>query len=297
MAAGDLLARDGQVEWRGVLFGPGTSARTVGLEGLHDLPGMRDTAASISGFHGSFPTPLLLDRRYVTWNYRVVQAPAAFLTAVATLLRVTTLPEPGPAAPEESLCVQIDGQRFLMFGQVMRRQVPTDRNYALGVTSGAVQWVCADPRVFLLPQRTATAGLATAGAGGLVFPLVFPLNFGTGSAGGVVTLTNPGRAEAWPLFRLTGPAPGPIITDLDRGWLLRFDPAWTLPAGQTIEIDTRPGYRTVTFVPSGVSASARLFTRQWFSVPAGSAGLRVSFSAGVYDPAAQITALWYATAQ
>lgn len=298
MAPGDLLNTNGQVEWKGVLLGPGTSLRTVGLGGLQDLPGMRNSGtAPIEGFHGSFPTPALLDRRYVTWDYLIAQPPALARAAVDTLQSVTTLPEPGPAAPESPLCLQIDGRRWLMLAQVIRRSIPVDPDYALGVMRGSVQWVCSDPRLFQLPQRTASTGLPTAGSGGLVFPLVFPLFFGTGTAGGQVLLDNTSRAEAWPTFRLTGPALGPVITDLDRGSVLRFDPTWTLPAGQTIEIDTRPGYRTVLFTPSGVSVSARLFTRQWFSIPAGSSGLRVGFSAGSYDVNAQLAALWYATAQ
>lgn len=297
MAAGDQLTTNGQLEWRGVLLGPGTVLRTIDFEGLHDLPGVRSGGSVIEGQHGAFPTPALLDRRYITWNFKIAQPVAAAETAVAELQRITTLAEPGPAAPEEPLAIQIDGLKLLMFGQVIRRAVPTDRHQALGYVRGAVQWLCSDPRVFLLPQRTQNTGLPVAASGGLVFPLVFPLNFGTGSTGGVITAANPGRADAWPLFRITGPATGPVITDLDRGHKLVFDPAWVLPAGQTVEIDTRPGYRTALFTPSGVSVAARLFTRQWFSIPAGSSGLRIGFTAGSYHVDARLDALWHATAQ
>lgn len=298
MAAGDLLTTNGHLEWRGILLGPGTTLRTVDFEGLHDLPGVRSGGATIEGFHGAFPTLALLDRRYITWNFQIAQVPiATAAAAVAELQRITTLPEPGPAAPEEPLAIQIDGLKVLVNAQVIRRVVPTDRNYALGYVRGAVQWLCADPRVLLLPQRTAFTGLPVAGSGGLVFPLVFPLDFGAGPTGGVITAANPGRSDAWPLFTLTGPMTGPVITDLDRGYKLSFDPAWTLPAGQSIEIDTRPGYRTVLFTPSGVSAADRLFVRQWFAVPAGSSGLRIALSAGSYHVDARLDAEWYATAQ
>lgn len=298
MPAGDLLDRDNQVEWRGVLLGSGTPYRSISLEGWQDLPALRGTNQVLSGFHGNRPGQLTADQRTVTLNFRLSQRLADFRASVAELRRLTA-PTENPV--EEALAVQIDGQKYLVMARCHRRAIPTDKHYAIGHTVGAVQWVSTNPRQWLLPRKTAQAKLATDPTGGLVFPLVFPLDFGQATSGGgfPAPLENTGSVDSWPIWRITGPCTGPVITDLTTGASqLRFNPDWQIPAGQVVEIDTRPGVRTVTFVDPttfaslDISASAQLWTRQWFPIPAGGS-VRVGFTAGSYEAAAALDALWY----
>jgi hypothetical protein len=292
VAVGDLLAGEAQLEWRGTLLGSGPVARTLMLEGWQDLPDVVVSNAKLSGFHGSLPGQLTAGERAITWTFKLAQELTAFQSTVRTLRRLTVLAE-NPV--EEPLALQLDGQKFVVMARVHRRAIPTDKQYALGYTQGAVQWVSTNPRQWLLPRKSSQAKLPTAPSGGLTFPLVFPLNFGQAVAGGEfpARLANAGSVDAWPVWRITGPVQGPTITNLDTGAVLRFDPTWSVPAGQTIEIDTRPGVRTVAFSPSGVSAAAQLRTRQWFPIPAGG-DVRVGFTtSGSYQAAAALDALWY----
>lgn len=292
MAVGDQLAKDSQVEWRNTLLGAGTAYKTFTIEGWQDLPEVRANNPDLSGFHGQIPGQLLAAGRSIIWNFKLSQEITLFQSAVRELRRVTVLAE-NPV--EEELALQIDGQKFKVMARVHRRAIPTDKHYALGFTQGAVQWVTTNPRQWLLPRKSSQAKLPTAPSGGLVFPLVFPLDFGQAVSGGEfpARLANAGSVDAWPVWRITGPVQGPTITNLDTGVQLKFDPTWTVPAGQTIEIDTRPGVRTVVFTPSGVSAAAQLRTRQWFPIPAGGS-VRVGFTtSGSYQAAAALDALWY----
>lgn len=68
-----------------------------------------------------------------------------------------------------------------------------------------------------------------------ILPLVLaPANVSTG---GPVTITNPGDAPSWPVWRITGPGT-PTLTSITRGETILFTEE--VPAGRTVTIDTRP---------------------------------------------------------
>lgn len=57
-----------------------------------------------------------------------------------------------------------------------------------------------------------------------------------------LAVDNTGHLEAWPIWTITGPGSGPIITNMDTGELFTFGA--TLAAGETITVDTRPRRKT-----------------------------------------------------
>ncbi|MEW2393073.1 hypothetical protein AB0933_32400 [Streptomyces venezuelae] len=81
--------------------------------------------------------------------------------------------------------------------------------------------------------------------GGMTFPLQFPFTIhGDPSAiGRPGYLEVDGTRETWPLLRVTGPCANPTITHVTTGRSLTV--LTTLAAGEWVEIDTRPGWRTV----------------------------------------------------
>ncbi|GAB3437507.1 hypothetical protein [Actinophytocola sediminis] len=264
MTAGDLITGDRQIEWRGLLLGSGTSYRMVQLEGWNDRPDMRDGDVDIDNHHGAHPGQLLVGRRTITMAYRIVRPLAEFRAAVAELQRFTT-PDENPV--EEELVVQLDGVKSQVWARCIGLIVPTDRRYALGLTEGAIRWRATNPRKLRLPQLSPSTTPPTPGGGGLVFPLVFPLVFGSGQAGGELALTNQGGAHVQPLWRLTGPCLGPRITRSDTGQRLWFEDDYQLPAGQTLDLNTAD--RSVLLTPSGVSRNNQLQRREWFTLPPG----------------------------
>ncbi|MGE3267148.1 MAG: hypothetical protein AB7P40_00275 [Chloroflexota bacterium] len=58
-----------------------------------------------------------------------------------------------------------------------------------------------------------------------------------------VSVDNTGDLEAWPIWTLTGPANSPVFRNLTTGAILSIP--YNVPAGGTLTIDTRPGYRRV----------------------------------------------------
>ena len=69
-------------------------------------------------------------------------------------------------------------------------------------------------------------------------------------------VTNNGTANTWPVIRITGPCANVSVIHVASGRTLAL-PTLTLTAGQWVELDTRPGYRTVTR-ENGGNASAHL---------------------------------------
>jgi phage-related protein len=102
-----------------------------------------------------------------------------------------------------------------------------------------VDLLCADPYKYdAVNVLTGTSGIVGSSTGGMVWPLKWPLTFGTTSSGSgnQVTLTNIGNANTYPVTTITGP--------LDQGWrlensttgdFLSFNVA--LSAGQQLVID------------------------------------------------------------
>jgi hypothetical protein len=126
-------------------------------------------------------------------------------------------------------------------------------------------------------------------SGGLTWPLTWPLDWGSSArTGGEMEATNDGNVAVWPALAITGPVVGPVVTQVDSGDQLVFDPTWSIAAGETVEVDT--DFRTVHL--AGITRNDRLQRRDWFPLLPGMA-TRIQFSStGVFDPAAALTVTW-----
>lgn len=289
MAAGALVTADGQIEWQGLLLGAGTPYRWRNLEGWLDLPDVRDADTDRPDTHGAFLGQLFAGRRLITytWVTRGVDR-ASFPDAVNALRAATTIGD----GSEHPLVVALHGRRHMVLARCIRRTLPTDRAYAIGYATGAIQWRATNPRILELPQLTATTRLPAPRTSGVAFPLVFPVSFGAATPpGGELLLTNRGNEAAQPVWRITGPVLGPAITNIDTGAVLGFDNDFEIPAGQSIELNHAD--RTVLVADFDVSRSHRLALRQWFDLPPGDT--RVLFSAVQYSPSAELVCTYHHT--
>jgi hypothetical protein len=272
VAAGDLITQDGQAEWRGLLLGAGTRYRLTDLEGWLDLDETRDGDVDLDNEHGAQPGQLLAARRVVTWSGHIAGR-AGFADAVLRLRSACTLDE-NPV--EEPLVIQTAGVKHLAYARCVRRKIPQNMEWVSSLTRFVVQWRATNPRVLRLPMLTPQATPPVSGGNGLRFPLRFPLMFGSTPAGGVLVLPNDGGAHAQPVWRITGPCPGPRITNADTGARLWFDGDYTVPAGQYVDLSIQD--KSVLLYASassrGVSRSNRLAVREWFTLPPGTTRVR-----------------------
>ncbi len=83
----------------------------------------------------------------------------------------------------------------------------------------------------------------SAGAVLAFFP-VFPLLLMVSGLFATATIVNGGHAAAWPIWTIYGPGANPKIINVASG--KRFELGLSLQSNQHVEIDTRPGRKTVT---------------------------------------------------
>lgn len=117
------------------------------------------------------------------------------------------------------------------------------------------------------PESVLTTGLPTSGTG-LVYPITYPLNYGTGGDPGRVTLTNTGRAPTTPTFEvLGGLSLGVELVEITTGSFLRLERP--ISVSSTVFFHPRTG-RVYLDDPTN-DISSFLTRREWagFTIPAG----------------------------
>jgi hypothetical protein len=252
------------------------------LDGWTNAPPPRTDFRPIPGVHGAYDAPAYLDARTVT----IEGVGISVDVASARRSRDVVASVCGDPSLVSTLVVTEPGQPQRQC--VVRRSAET-KTKPLGPLHFAwsMMVTAPDPRRYAVAASTISTGLPGAGSGGLAFPLVFPLTFGTGAVGGQLTCTNAGTLQTWPVFTITGPVTSPIITNTGSGDRLDFDPAFVVAAGQTLVIDS--SFRTVTY--AGGNARSKLFTANWFPLYPGDNNISFA-SLGSYDPAAQLLVSW-----
>ena len=87
------------------------------------------------------------------------------------------------------------------------------------------------------------------------------------------TTTNPGDVPAWPVWTVHGPGASVTVRRLSPApqTVLEVDFPTALTSEQTVVIDTRPGYKTVTQLPSGgnLFGAINATSREFWTLPHG----------------------------
>lgn len=289
MAAGDLITRPAQIEYKGLLLGSGTpfgNARE-GLSGWGDMPDIRLGNKPRNSRHGSTPGSMFAQQRVVTWNMRMWPEQAGFEAACDALERATAITR---GSTEFPLVIRTRGVRRFVLARCTKRVLPEDRLYYAGIPKGALQWIASDPRRYDLDELSVTISGPSLGSGGLIYPLTYPLDYGTPGAPPTAIATNAGTTETHPVLVFTGPMLDPKVVNSTLGWQLEF--SLDLLLGQTLVVDTNAG----TVLLNGTD---RLYTRTGLSVPVqhfwfdpGDNNL-VLAPASINGPEAGLSATWY----
>lgn len=237
MAAGDTITRDGQIEWAGTLIGSGTSYRWIELAGWEDTPGLDSGNVLRPVRHGAWPGRRYAQERIITLTSRIsVDVPADFGAAVTAIRRATPIADDETELP---LIIRTrGGETLLSYAAVSARIIPNDRQAGIGRGQLSLQWTASDPRRYGLDEHTETIPQPVAGVG-LVYPLTYPLSYGTAPESGARTLLNGGDVATNPVLTITGPCTTPLIvnTTTDR----QLELAVIVAAGEQLVIDTSAG--------------------------------------------------------
>jgi hypothetical protein len=270
---------DWQYDIGGVLIGAGTSVDVIEVTGL-GRPPVRDNDVDQPSTDGSFAGPDYWAARQIQFDaaIKIPGDPAACHDMVAALQAATdttgvrlvggqglTMRIKRPGRPVKTLTVRarkVDPE----YKQVIHGYVPLDMEY-----------VAHDPTLYGDVDSTTDIPLGWLTGGGFAAPVVAPIYVQDGTVAAVRPgwVTNQGTADTWPVIRITGPCSNVSVIHVASGRTLAL-PALSLAAGRWIEIDTRPGYRTVTW-DNGGNATAYLSPASridLFSLPPGTSEMR-----------------------
>jgi hypothetical protein len=270
---------DWQYDLGGVVIGAGTSVQVIETTGL-GRPPVRESDVDQPSMDGQFAGPDYWAGRQIQVDaaIKIPGDPAACHDMVATLQAATdaaavrlvggqglTLRIKRPGRPVKRLTVRarkLDPE----YGRVIHGYVPLD-----------IELLAHDPTLYADTESTTELPLGWLTGGGFAAPVVAPLYVqdGTVAADRPGWVTNNGDAAAWPILRITGPCANVTVTNVATGRSLAL-PTLNLADGRWIEIDTRPGYRTVTW-DNGGNASTYLSPGSridLFSIPPGTSEMR-----------------------
>ena len=270
---------DWQYDIGGVLIGSGTTVNVIDVTGL-GRPPVRDSDVDQPSMDGQFAGPDYWAGRQIQFDaaIKIPGNPAACHDMVATLQAATnaaavrlvggqglTLRMKHPGRPIKRLVVRarkLDTE----LRQVVHGYVPLD-----------LEFLAHDPTFYADEETTTELPLGWLTGGGFAAPVTAPIfvQDGTVAADRPGWVTNEGDADAWPRLRITGPCSNVTITHVASGRALAL-PTLTLTAGRWVEIDTRPGYRTVTWDNGGnastfLSPGSRI---DLFTLPPGQSEMR-----------------------
>ncbi|MEV5451570.1 hypothetical protein [Streptomyces sp. NPDC052535] len=237
---------DGQHELAGVLIGKGTPVVIATIEGLGRAE-QRTADIEPPGEDGLWLGPDFFGGRTVRIDAGI-KTPGDEEAALAVHAQLQE------AADDEA--VRLAGGattdlRLKFPGRPARIVRGRIRALTADLTRAIHGWIPLDieflgqDQLFYGEQDSTSMPLGALTAGGLTFPLMFPftIEYTAGAVGRPSFLTNVGTAPTWPVLRVHGPCANPSITHVASGRTITVQ--GSLAAGEWVEIDTRPGWRTV----------------------------------------------------
>lgn len=271
---------DYQYDVGGVLIGTGTLVNVISTKGLLGRPPVRDNDVDQPSMDGMFAGPDYFAARQVQIE-AAVKTPGnagAAHDMVAALQAVT-----------DAADVRLVGGQGLTLrckrpGRVVKRLTvrtrtldPEDEQVIHGYLPMELEFLAHDPTWYADEETTTEIPLGWLTGGGFTAPIVAPIFVQDGTVAAVRPgwVTNSGDADAWPVIRITGPCANISVIHVASGRTLAL-PTLSLATGRWIEIDTRPGYRTVTW-DNGGNASTYLSPASridLFSLPPGQSEMR-----------------------
>lgn len=227
---GGQVTGPGQLQYGDVLLGGGTPAGWRELVGWRDTPESSASDAPRPQTHGTYPGDVIGESLVVTFTFLLRGTPDAKVAALNALEKYAPMD-----GVERCLAVDDGDGAWCRDARVIARNVPQGIHFRHGPVECSIQFLCADPRRYALAERTGTA-TPPVSSGGLVYPLVYPLDYGTSSSGG--TTANNAGAVATPLVAtFTGPLENPVLVTDE--WRMGF--GITLADGETLTVDTAMG--------------------------------------------------------
>ncbi|MFJ9808264.1 phage distal tail protein [Streptomyces sp. NPDC101158] len=236
LAPGSLITQDGQIQWAGLLIGPGTpfNIDKSGLTGWEDLPEYDASDAERPTSHGAWPGSRYAKPRKIGGTIVLMPEFNGVPEAVRALRQSLALLD-----EERWLTVRLHGELLAVRARISQRVVPADQGFATqGSSKMSIQWLASDPRRYGVNEQIATTSPPQPESG-LTWPLTWPLNWGQAKSTGDAVAENTGSAPTHPVIVFRGPCSMPTVTERVSRRRLRY--AIDLAAGDELVVDTANG--------------------------------------------------------
>lgn len=249
---------DGQHQLGSVLIGRGTSVRIATIEGLGQ-PSVRSQDVEPPGEDGLWIGADYYGGRTLRIDAGISQSgnQSGSLDTLAALQNdADTAGVRGAGGLTMNLRLKFPGRPTRVVRGRLRKLEPDVTKSIHGWIPLDIEFQGQDHLYYADEPDSTSMPLGSLTAGGLTFPLMFPFEIaGDPSAvGRPGFLEVAGTANTWPVIRINGPCANPRITHVASGRVLQVQT--TLSAGEWVEIDTRPGWRTVLRENGGGAALA-----------------------------------------
>ncbi|WP_416520012.1 phage distal tail protein [Streptomyces achromogenes] len=274
-----LELADWQYDVGGVVIGAGTNVNVIEVTGL-GRPPVRDNDVDQPSMDGSFAGPDYWAARQVQFDAAIKipgDASACYDTVAALQAATDAASVRLVGGQGMSLRIKRPGSPTKMLTVRARKLDPEYKQAIHGYVPLDIELLAHDPTFYADQDSTTEIPLGWLTGGGFAAPVVAPIYVqdGTVAADRPGWVTNGGTTDTWPIIRVTGPCANVSIIHVPTGRTLAL-PTLNLPVGRWIEIDTRPGYRTVTWDNGGnassyLSPSSRI---DLFSLPPGDSEMR-----------------------
>lgn len=272
------ITQDYQLDFAGVLMGPGTAYPVGEITGL-GTPDVRAQDVDLPTDDGAFPGVDLYSPRTVTIEagIRTPGDAHAAVDALAALHEAAADPATRKTAGAlQTLRLRWPGRDGIkrLYGRVRRVEAVSMAQAVFGWIPVTLEFAATDPRWHGEPEQRAILPLAYTGNSGFKAPVTAPVTTGVADPeerrGWVV---NAGDLPAWPSLTVTGPVVNPRIWITETGRVL--DLGLTLGERDVLQIDSRPGTRWVLRnggnASSALTAASRL---DLFQIPPGTSEVR-----------------------
>ena len=248
--------------FNGFVFGGANSVYQVtSVNGLEDLPGIRNQDDNRGYFDGMFSGRDFLGGRTIVINFLTLGGNGNSAQANFNLLQAALLPQQSGTTP---LQFQLSTAGTLQFvnARIRARATTIDPNYTYGYISSQITFFCPDPNYYDNTVQTQSMTYTT--PLGRTYPRIYPLTYGGGSQTQTVNINNAGWATTYPTLTIKGPVINPIIGNLTTGQALNFN--YTMGTSDTFVIDLLN--RTI-LLNGSPARNLLLGSSQWFAAPPG----------------------------
>lgn len=270
--AGELVVKDYQIEYRGLLIGSGTSYIIESLDGLTSVPESRSNDQDRQDGHGAHPGLDLLSGRRMMLELVITGAPGADTEGKRRAATNVFQVSKNSGIVEHPLHTQRPGRGKVFVNCRARRSAfVSTYEAAHGVWRGVIELFASDPRVYSNTETSTQIDIAQGSSSATQQNVVMNGDFLDG---------------VQPVIELQGPTNNPRIQNInDNNRSLRLDVV--MGAGQVMLIDMHkktvtidgidrydivrndnqwwsllPGNNNILFTRTGTTGLSRLFIRK-----------------------------------